>query len=140
MTSTKDMWLSILRSAFTFVGTLLIGHVVIGHTIDTDTWTVVSGILLTGTGVIWGIFDKTTGLEQWASFARSVIIGLGGIGVSWGVLSANTFAAIGAFVTAILPVILNQTQKVTNKKIFNGTLDVQPTTGKVIKVSPPKAT
>lgn len=138
MTFTKDMWLSILRSALTFIGTLIIGHTVIGHTIDTPTWEVVGGILLTGTGTIWGIFDKTTGLEQWASFARSLIIGLGGIGVSWGLLSANTFAAIGAFVTAILPVILNQTQKVTNKKIADGTVAVQSSTGKVLKTIPPK--
>lgn len=116
----KTNWLSIARSALTFVGFFLIGHSFIGHTVDPTIWETIAGIVLGGVGIVLGIKDKTTGLEQVASFIRSSIIGLSGIGVAWGYLTAETGAAIGTFVTAVMTVILSQTTTASIKDIGNG--------------------
>jgi hypothetical protein len=133
---TKDNWLSILRSTLTFLGTVLVGHSIMGHTVDTAIWETIGGTAMALAGTVLGIQDKTTGPEQWASLARSVLIGLGGIGVSWGYVSSNTMASISSLVMSILPVILSQLSKKTNKEIATGTVTVSQN-GKVLEVAPP---
>jgi hypothetical protein len=120
----KEVALSLLRSVLTFAGFFLVGRSVTGHVLDAGVLETVSGVVLALVGTIWGIKDKSTGAEQWASLARSILTGIGGIGVSWGLLTANTLAAVSAFVTAILPVILSQLNKTTIAQIHEG--EVKP--------------
>lgn len=143
MTNTKEVWLSILRSVMTLVGTFAIGHNLIGHAVDSQTWQIVAGSVLAAVGIIWGIVDKTTGPEQLASGVRSVLIGLGGVAVSWGLISDNTLQAVSGLIVAILPIILSQTSKATVQQVVAGTVAPVVTaegkaTGKVAPQEPPK--
>lgn len=137
---TKDVVLSLLRSVLTFAGFFLLGRSLMGHVLDAGTIETVAGVVLGAAGTILGIKDKSTGVEQWASLARSILIGLGGIGVSWGLVTANTLAAISAFVTAVLPVILSQLNKVTVAQIHEGQVKPEVKTEVKMGISKPVAT
>ena len=139
----KESWLSILRSALTLAGTFVVGHNLLGHAVDSNTFEIIAGSVSAIAGTVWGIFDKTTGPEQLASLVRSLLIGIGGVGVSWGLISANVLTAVTAFATAILPIILSQTSKATVQQIVAGTVAPVITsagvvTGKVAPQVPPK--
>ena len=148
---TKDTSLSILRAILTLAGTYLVGHNLFGLAVDSASWQIWLGAAVALGSTIWGIVDKTAGIEQIQSAVRSIIISVGGLFVAAGKLNGNTLDGILGLITAILPVIQSYTSKVTVQQMAAGTLvpEIKPGTepanvptvytGQLVKQSPPVA-
>ena len=133
----KDTLLSILRAVLTFAGTLLIGKNIFGHAVDSNNYEIVAGAIITVASTIWGIVDKSAGIEQIQSAVRSVIISIGGIFVSSGLIKGDTLNSFLGLATAIIPVIQSYTSKVKVQQMVSGQV-AATATGKVVTQVPPK--
>lgn len=131
----KTTALSTARALLTFVGTYLIGHAVLGHTVTADIWTLTGGAVLTGISVIWSFTDKSTTPEAIQTGVRQLFVAIGGVGVAFGVLNQNTFNSLLALTTAILPVIQSAQAKVSAKQVATGSATVTDA-GKIVKAAP----
>lgn len=134
----KDQLLSIVRSALVVIGMFIVGHTVAGHTVDSTIWETIggaTGAVMAVLGAVLGIKDKSTGPEQWASLLRSLILGIGGIGVSWGLYTDQKFQAISGLLLSLIPVILSQLNRTTVKQIETG--EVKPEVKPEIKMGAP---
>jgi hypothetical protein len=126
---TQDNLLSFLRALLIMVGSYVVGHNVFGHPVDSSTWQIIAGAIVTVASTIWGIAAKTSNIEGIESAVRSVITSVGGLFVSAGVLSGDNLNAILGLVTAIAPALQSALSKSKNQQIAAGT--VTPTaTGK----------
>jgi len=138
---TKDTVLGIVRTILTLVGTFLIGHNLgfLGA-LTSDTLQIVIGSALTLGSFIWGIVDKSTGPEQWASALRSVVTSIGGLLIALGKTTGATVEAILGVIAALTPLFQKKAAAETNKQIANPathiTADMK--TGKVIDPSKDK--
>jgi len=56
--------MSLLRTFLTSFGIFLLGKNLFGSVIDQSIWQMVVGVTMAGVSVIWGIFDKTVGIEE----------------------------------------------------------------------------
>lgn len=128
---------SLIRSVLTFVGSYIIGHALFGIALTSTVWDVVIGSVVTLTGTIWGIADKTATIDSVSSAIRSVFIAIGGIFVAAGKVSQNTLNQILGIMTAAIPVIQSYISRLVVKQIATGTLTPSSTTGKVVKSIPP---
>lgn len=141
----KETILGVLRALLTLAGTYLVGHNLLGVAIDSSTWQIILGAVVAVGSTIWGIVDKTAGIEQIQSAIRSVIISLGGILVAAGKLKGEVLEAIVGLVTAALPLLQSYTAKAKVVQMAAGTLVPQISektalpTGLVVKQSPPVA-
>lgn len=138
MTLTKAIGLSIFRSALTFLGAFIIGkNLPVLGALTSDTWAIIGGAALTAVGTIWGFFDKTTGADQLNSAVRSVVISIGGLFVAAGKLSQSTLDSFLGLLTAILPVISSQLQKVTNVQVADPAkpATIDPKNGNVVSTA-----
>ncbi len=134
----KDTILSIIRSLLTLGGTYLIGHNLFGLAIDSTSWQIWLGAIVTVASTVWGVVDKSTGIEQLQSALRSIVISVGGLFVAAGKLSQNTLDAILGLLVAVVPMIQSQTSKVKNQQIAMGS--IAPTAaGKTVNIAPPKS-
>lgn len=128
---TQDNLLSSLRALLILVGSYVVGHNLFGHTVDSSTWQIIAGAVVTIASTIWGIASKTSTIEGVESAVRSVITSVGGLFVSAGVLSGDNLNAILGLVTAIAPAIQSALSKAKTQQIATGA--VQATTaGKVV--------
>lgn len=136
--STKDTWLSILRTVFTFAGTYFVGRNIFGHTIDSNTLEIVGGSILALGSIIWGIVDKSAGIEQIESALRSILISLGGVAVSFGLIKNEVVITLLALLTPIITLIQSWTSKAKVEKIAKSELKPEikggDITGKVTKM------
>lgn len=140
---TKETGLSVLRTLLTFAGFFLMGHHFLGHTVDSNIWDLLGGAASALLGTVWGIFDKSTGIEQIQSLVRSLFSAFSGVAAAWGLLSAQTIAAIGALIAGLLPILQSYTAKVKVVQLASGALvaqkDTSPSpqefTGKVVKAT-----
>ena len=132
MSNTKENFFAVLRALLTFAGTFLIGHNLFGKTLDSSTAEIVIGAVVSLGGIIWGLIDKTTGIDTALSALRSVLLVIGGLGVSWGLLSANTFESIISLVTALIPILQSSLGKAKVVQLSSGQIvpeKVAPTAG-----------
>lgn len=131
--TTKETWLSILRTILTFAGTYVIGHNLFGHEVDSQTWEIIGGSLLAIGSIVWGIVDKSAGIEQIESALRSILISLGGVAVSFGLIKNEVVVTLLALLTPVIALIQSWTSKAKVVQIDKGTLATNQTTGKVTK-------
>lgn len=127
---TQDTGLSILRSLLTLIGSYLVGHAIFGHTVTADIWTVIGGAAATVFSTVWGIVKKTATIDSSESAIHSVLLTLGGLFVSAGVINQDTLTAILGLVGSISPILLSQISKSKVQLIEKGKLKAMPT-GKV---------
>ena len=129
----KDTLLSLLRTILTLVGSFIVGHSVLGHSIMSETWDVISGSALTLISAIWGIADKSVGIEKFQSLVRSVFISIGGLLVAAGRITGQTLEAITGLIIPISTLIQSYTSKRKVQDIHNGDLRTTAA-GKVVKI------
>jgi hypothetical protein len=127
--------LSALRALGALVGAYLVGHAIFGHTITEDVWQVVGGAVLTIVSTVWGIVSKTSHIEGIESSIRSVIAALGGLGVSYGVITGTQLATILAAIIPVATVVQSALAKAKTQQIAAGTAAALPT-GKVVAMAP----
>jgi hypothetical protein len=120
----KETLMSLLRTFLTSFGIFLLGKNLFGSVIDQSIWQMVVGVTMAGVSVIWGIFDKTVGIEMLQSFLRSAIIGFGGLLVARGSLSPEKLESILGIVMSILPLLYSMLSRKKTNNLVNGTLSL----------------
>jgi putative effector of murein hydrolase LrgA (UPF0299 family) len=127
--------LSALRAVLILVGSYVVGKNAFGHAIDSSTWQIIAGSVITIASTWWGIATKTTTIEGVESAVRSIITSVGGLFVSAGVLSGDNLNAILGFVTAFAPLVQSMLSKSKNQQIATGAVKTT-TDGKAITSIP----
>jgi hypothetical protein len=118
----KETVFTLIRTLLTSVGVFLIGKNFLGAPIDQSVWQMLVGIIMSATSVIWGVMDKTIGLEMLQSFIRSAIVGLGGLLVAKGSLSPEKLESILGIVLAILPLVYSILSRKKSDGIAEGSI------------------
>jgi hypothetical protein len=118
----KETVFTLIRTLLTSVGVFLIGKNFLGSPIDQSVWQMLVGIIMAGVSVVWGIMDKTIGLEMLQSFIRSVIVGLGGLLVAKGSVSPEKLESILGIVLAVLPLVYSILSRKKSDGISNGSI------------------
>ena len=131
---TQDNLLSSLRAVLILVGSYLVGHNVFGHAVDSSTWQIIAGAVVTVASTWWGIAAKTTTIEGVESAVRSIITSVGGLFVSAGVLSGDNLNAILGLVQ-VAPLLQSMLSKSKNQQIATGAVKTT-TDGKAITSIP----
>lgn len=133
---TQENLLSSFRAILIIVGSYVVGHNVFGHAVDSSTWQIIAGSIVTVASTIWGIVAKTTSIEGVESAVRSIITSVGGLLVSAGTLSGDNLNAILGLITALAPAVQSALSKSKNQQISAGSVTTT-TTGKAV-TAPPK--
>lgn len=119
----KETIYTIARTLLTSVGVFLIGKNFMGQQIDQVMWQMLVGIAMSAFSVVWGIWDKTLGIEMLQSFIRSAIIGLGGLLVAKGSLTPEKLESILGIALAVLPLVYSIVSKKKSTELANGTIE-----------------
>jgi hypothetical protein len=127
----KETIFTIARTLLTSVGVFLIGKNFLGQAIDQVLWQMLVGIAMSAFSVVWGMYDKTLGLEMLQSFIRSVIIGLGGLLVAKGSLSPEKLESILGIALAVLPLVYSILSKKKSTELAEGY--IEPSALKTLK-------
>lgn len=133
---TKDTILSLIRSFLTAAGAFLIGKNIFGQAATSDTIMLWVGILVTVVSTVWGIVDKTTGVDQWGSALRSIITAIGGYLVARGIINDNTVQAILSILAIVIPALQSQNAKNKVVQIAQGKIAPVESTGKTVNIKP----
>lgn len=133
----KQTLLSFFRSVVQLVGAFLIGRHIFGHSLDANLLeTFGESVVVLGTAV-WGVLDKTVGIEQLQSAFRSTLTIITSLLASWGIISGQTALAIVGFGGSLIPVLQSYTSKLKVQKMDAGTIVPKPDgSGKVMKAAP----
>jgi hypothetical protein len=129
-------FLSALRALLILVGSYLVGHNLFGAAVNSQTWEVISGAIITVATMIWGVATKTSTIEGIESAARSVITSVGGLLTSSGVLTGDNLNAILGLVTAILPAIQSSISASKNSQVASGAVTISPITNQAVTKTP----
>jgi hypothetical protein len=127
----KETIFTIVRTLLTSVGVFLIGKNFLGQAIDQVLWQMLVGIAMSAFSVVWGMYDKTLGLEMLQSFIRSAIIGLGGLLVAKGSLSPEKLESILGIALAVLPLVYSILSKKKSTELAEGY--IEPSALKTLK-------
>jgi len=127
--------LSALRAVLILVGSYVVGKNAFGHAIDSSTWQIIAGSVITIASTWWGIATKTTTIESVESAVRSIVTAIGGLFVSGGMLSGDNLTAILGLVTALAPLVQSMLSKSKNQQIATGAVKTT-TDGKAITSIP----
>jgi hypothetical protein len=119
----KETVFTLIRTLLTSVGVFLIGKNFMGSPIDQSLWQMLVGIAMSAVSVIWGIMDKTVGLEMLQSFIRSAIVGLGGLLVAKGTMTPEKLESILGIVLAVLPLVYSILSRKKSDGIVEGVID-----------------
>jgi len=118
----KETVFTLIRTLLTSVGVFLIGKNFMGSAIDQSMWQMLVGIIMAAVSVVWGIMDKTIGLEMLQSFIRSAIVGLGGLLVAKGSMTPEKLESILGIVLAVLPLIYSILSRKKSDGIYEGSI------------------
>jgi hypothetical protein len=118
----KETIFTIARTLLTSVGVFLIGKNFLGSPIDQSVWQMLVGVIMAGVSVVWGIMDKTIGLEMLQSFIRSAIVGLGGLLVAKGSMTPEKLESILGIVLAVLPLVYSILSRKKSDGIAEGSI------------------
>jgi hypothetical protein len=118
----KETIYTVLRTLLTSVGVFLIGKNFMGSAIDQSVWQMLVGVIMAAVSVVWGIMDKTIGIEMLQSFIRSAIVGLGGLLVAKGSLSPEKLESILGIALAVLPLLYSILSRKKSDGIADGTI------------------
>lgn len=101
----KEKVFSFVRTLLVALGVFFIGTDLKGWQITEDVWQSAIGVLMSVGGLIWAIIDKTIVEDQFISFVKAIIIGIGGAMVALGVVTLETFNYISGFILVLAPYI-----------------------------------
>lgn len=132
---TKENWLSLLRSLVLVIISYLVGHRALNHTLDQNLLETVGESVIGLATAIWGVFDKSAGIEQLQSALRSLATIVFTTLATWGLLSGQTAIALIGFTTTLLPFVQSVVSKAKVKQLDSGKLQTT-STGKVVKAGP----
>jgi uncharacterized membrane protein len=118
----KETIFTIARTLLTSVGVFLIGKNFMGQQIDQSMWQMLVGVIMAVVSVVWGIMDKTIGLEMLQSFIRSAIVGLGGLLVAKGSMTPEKLESILGIVLAVLPLVYSILSRKKSDGIAEGSI------------------
>jgi hypothetical protein len=118
----KETVFTLIRTLLTSVGVFLIGKNFLGSPIDQSVWQMLVGVIMAGVSVVWGILDKTVGLEMLQSFIRSAIVGLGGLLVAKGSMTPEKLESILGIVLAVLPLVYSILSRKKSDGINEGSI------------------
>jgi hypothetical protein len=118
----KETVFTLIRTLLTSVGVFLIGKNFLGSPIDQSVWQMLVGVIMAGVSVVWGIMDKTIGLEMLQSFIRSAIVGLGGLLVAKGSMTPEKLESILGIVLAVLPLVYSILSRKKSDGINEGSI------------------
>lgn len=118
----KETIFTIARTLLTSVGVFLIGKNFMGSQIDQSMWQMLVGIAMSAFSVVWGVWDKTLGIEMLQSFIRSAIVGLGGLLVAKGTLTPEKLESILGIALAVLPLVYSILSKQKSGEIKEGSI------------------
>jgi uncharacterized membrane protein len=127
----KETVFTLIRTLLTSFGVFLIGKNFLGQSIDQSLWQMLVGIAMSAFSVVWGMYDKTLGLEMLQSFIRSAIIGLGGLLVAKGSLSPEKLESILGIALAVLPLVYSIISKKKSTELAEGY--IEPSALKTLK-------
>lgn len=130
-----DTLLSIIRTAMTLAGSYVLGHNLLGHTIDASLWQEIMGAAMAVGGTIWGICDKPATIEGLQSAIRSIVLAVGGVLMALGVVNQQNLDTVLALLLAVIPMIQSHTSKVKVKQLDSGKLTTDAG-GKVLPAAP----
>ena len=116
----KEQILSALRTLLILAGGYLLGNEILGIPVDNNWVLSVTGIALGLIGVIWSWVDKTLTADKWQSLVRNVIVFGGGILISKGIISGETWQIIIGAIGTIFPWILSDQNRAKNAAIKSG--------------------
>jgi hypothetical protein len=129
---TRETFLGYLRTAMNIVGSLIVGSVIAGHAVTAPVLEGVIGGALSVAATIWGIADKTAGLEQITSALSKVITFAGGLLVSSGLLKDNTLTAIGGLIPLLADEINKRIHGQNIQNLVTGKTPVQDSQAAII--------
>ena len=118
----KETIFTIARTLLTSVGVFLIGKNFMGSQIDQSLWQMLVGIAMSAFSVVWGVWDKTLGIEMLQSFIRSLVVGLGGLLVAKGTLTPEKLESILGIALAVLPLVYSILSKKKSDEIKEGSI------------------
>lgn len=127
----KETVFTLIRTLLTSFGVFLIGKNFLGQSIDQSLWQMLVGIAMSAFSVVWGMYDKTLGLEMLQSFIRSAIIGVGGLLVAKGSLSPEKLESILGIALAVLPLVYSIISKKKSTELAEGY--IEPSALKTLK-------
>lgn len=119
----KEQILSAIRTLLILAGGYLLGKEILGVPVDNNWILSAVGIALGLIGVIWSVIDKTLTADKWQSVVRNVIVFGGGILISNGVISGETWQIIIGAVGTIFPWILSGQNRAKNEAIKAGEIN-----------------
>lgn len=122
---TKIQWQTIVRTILTAVGSFLIGTTIFHHVVLAPFWSDFTGIVLTVFSTIWGIADKTAGVEQIQSALRQVVVFIGGIFVARGYITGDNLTAILALIPVLLPIAQSHAERSKSNQLAAGKITTQ---------------
>ena len=111
---------TMIRALMTAIGFFLMGKNLLGNPVDQVMMEMFSGVILAGVSVYWGIVDKTVTIEAWQSFIRQLIVGVGGLLIAKGRVSAEMLNDILGAALAIMPVIYSILSRKKSTEISDG--------------------
>lgn len=111
---------TMIRALMTAIGFFLMGKNLLGNPVDQVMMEMFSGVTLAGVSVYWGIVDKTVTIEAWQSFIRQLIVGVGGLLIAKGRVSAEMLNDILGAALAIMPVIYSILSRKKSTEISHG--------------------
>lgn len=94
----KDRLFSVIRYILTAVGAWLVGKTVFGTVVDPNYWETVIGIAMAVISTVWGFVDKSLALEGFQGALRQIVAFFGGVTVSKGWISAESFTMVSGLV------------------------------------------
>lgn len=111
---------TMIRALMTAIGFFLMGKNLLGNSVDQVMMEMFSGVILAGVSVYWGIVDKTVTIEAWQSFIRQLVVGVGGLLLAKGWVSAELIDDVLGAALAILPVIYSILSRKKSVEISDG--------------------
>jgi hypothetical protein len=109
-----------IRALMTAIGFFLMGKNLLGNPVDQVMMEMLSGVVLAGVSVYWGIVDKTVTIEAWQSFLRQLIVGVGGLLIAKGRISAELLNDILGAALAIIPVLYSVLSRQKSNNLAQG--------------------
>jgi uncharacterized membrane protein YcaP (DUF421 family) len=119
---TKETLFSLLRAAFTLIGSFLIGKHILGGVADSTTIELIIGIAMSAASLVWSVLDKTATVEVWQTVLRQIVTTIGGILIANGKLQPEKLEVYVGLLTALVPFLDSILNRKKTTAISNGTL------------------
>ena len=123
----KQLVFTVIKTLLTAVGAYLVGknaRIFGNNVIDGSTVEILIGAVMAIGSIIWSIVDKTAGIEQIQATIRQVVTAIGGLLISWGVVTAENLEIYLGGLMALAMIAYSFLSKSKTDQIANGKLVV----------------